>query len=1368
MLVLNRIKVILVLFSACLLLGVAFNSQGDDNKKRVGPATIISTDQLGGAERYLIYASVDKPVYREKESVYLRATFLNAADNTPMSNGYADINVQIKGPKGDVVHNSYANDTDSVVGSKWVIPEGTAGGQYTAIVSSSSVGAPATERQFEIRAYRAPRLKTQIEFAREGVGPGDEVQASIKIDRAEGGIPDGAKISVIARVDGEEIYKKEGFSLGESGVFSTQFSLPKTIEIGDGSLSFVIEDGGVIETASKTLPILLQNMVINFYPEGGDLVAGLNNRVYVQANRPDGKPADIEGRIVTYSDGKVVGKKSATLTTIHEGRGVFSFAPAANTQYALVLDSPSGISRQFKLPKVKNSGTVLQSTQDVFAYGDSISLTVASNGEREVSKVTLYKRETLIDTQSISEKKDLHSISLNAKDAEGVLIATAWSANGIPLAERLIYRQPKFAVNVSLVPSKEQYVPGEEVSIDIVTTDASGNPVEAVVGVTVTDDAVREIIETREQAPRLPVMVYLENDVKDLADAHVYLDVGNKEAPKAVDLLLGTQGWRRFMLVDYADAKVQYTEAAMRAFAERSRPRVMVRRMRFDERAMVAVEVPQAEQGQVQKNAVEVPEPVALEEEVLVDEPDFIVVEAPKANVANADQGFVLNKVEAEADMMFMEAPRQVVVFREYAHQVRANRKANDRVDFTETLYWNKGVRTSARDGKATVKFGLSDSVTSFRVMGDAFGRNGALGAGDALISSVEPFYIEPKMPLEASVGDVIELPVAMVNASDKNISQANLLVKGEGLNIQQVDSIKLNAGERVRQIVRIKVDKAGLFPLVISAAAGPFADRVTRTLVVKPNGFPVNVNHGGLVGPGNGFEVEVEIPTAIEGGSMVGVAKVYPSPLANMEEALNALLRQPYGCFEQTSSSTYPLVMAQQYFMSHQGVAPEKIAKAKSLLDQGYKKLIGFESKDKGYEWFGANPAHEALTAYGLMEFVDMAKVMPVDNAMIERTRNWLLDRRDGKGGFKRNDKALDSFGSAPAPTTNAYIVWSLLESGESPSTLTVEIAAIKEQALKSEDSYVIALAANILYMANDPSAAQKLSQKLVDAVNTQGAVAKADTSITRSGGDSLAIETTSLALLAWLKEDARWAANTETSMKWLFERSQSGRFGSTQSTILALKAINAYDAARAKPKKAGTVQLLIDGEAFGKPVAFDKDSKGAIELPDFAASLTPGKHTLALRMNDGSEMPFALEVGYNSSLPVSSDNTLITVSTTLSTNKIIEGEPLEMQVSVSVGNEIAPTPIAIIGIPAGLDVQHDKLKELVGADRISSYEVIGREVILYWRALQANETRDIPINLVASVPGSFAGPASRTYLYYTDEYKHWVAGQKVEVTAK
>ena len=83
----------------------------------------------------------------------------------------------------------------------------------------------------------------------------------------------------------------------------------------------------------------------------------------------------------------------------------------------------------------------------------------------------------------------------------------------------------------------------------------------------------------------------------------------------------------------------------------------------------------------------------------------------------------------------------------------------------------------------------------------------------------------------------------------------------------------------------------------------------------------------------------------------------------------------------------------------------------------------------------------------------------------------------------------------------------------------------------------------------------------------------------------------------------------------------------------------------------------------------------------------------------------------------------------------------------------------------PAGLEVRHDQLKELVSSDRISAYEVVGREVILYWRALKADEKRIIPISLTATIPGIYTGPASRVYLYYTDEHKHWQNGHSVTV---
>jgi hypothetical protein len=61
-----------------------------------------------------------------------------------------------------------------------------------------------------------------------------------------------------------------------------------------------------------------------------------------------------------------------------------------------------------------------------------------------------------------------------------------------------------------------------------------------------------------------------------------------------------------------------------------------------------------------------------------------------------------------------------------------------------------------------------------------------------------------------------------------------------------------------------------------------------------------------------------------------------------------------------------------------------------------------------------------------------------------------------------------------------------------------------------------------------------------------------------------------------------------------------------------------------------------------------------------------------------------------------------------------------------------------------------------------------MGREVVLYWRYLKAKDNFDISLSLVAAIPGSYTGPASRAYLYYTDEYKSWAPGLKVNITAR
>ncbi|MCP3909710.1 MAG: A-macroglobulin complement component, partial [Actinomycetia bacterium] len=184
--------------------------------------------------------------------------------------------------------------------------------------------------------------------------------------------------------------------------------------------------------------------------------------------------------------------------------------------------------------------------------------------------VTLSQREQELAAKSIQLKAGkLRTVRLDPGDASGVLIATAWDADGNPLAERLVFHEPAEGVQVTITADADRYVPGGTAKLTVETTNSDGDPIAAVVGLSVTDDSVLEMIDRREQAPRLPVMVLLENDVKELADAHVYLDPKDPRGPLATDLLLGTQGWRRFALVHTDKLLEEHGDQARRALALR-------------------------------------------------------------------------------------------------------------------------------------------------------------------------------------------------------------------------------------------------------------------------------------------------------------------------------------------------------------------------------------------------------------------------------------------------------------------------------------------------------------------------------------------------------------------------------------------------------------------------------------------------------------------------------------------------------------------------------------------------------------------------------------------------------------------------------
>ncbi|MBN1960242.1 MAG: A-macroglobulin complement component [Deltaproteobacteria bacterium] len=1347
--------------------------------------------QFGGAERYLIHISTDKPIYRIGEQVYVRGVILEARTHKPLQYNVQS-EIQIKGPKGNIVAQGYSAFTLGAAGFTWPVPDEIAGGEYKAIVNISTLGLAPAERKFDIRTFRAPRLKTQIKFKRDGYGPGDKVFATLHVERAEGGIPKNAKVKVSARVDDKEVYVGHS-SVDAIGNASTHFALPKKIERGEGTLAMSVEDGGVVETATKTIPILLQTLDISMYPEGGDFIVGIPSRLYIEAKTPAQKPADIEAVVVDAND-----KEIAVLKTEHEGRGRVTFTPIDNQKYFLKILAPTGIKKLFALPATKKEGGTITATDDVINRGKPVHLKIAAT-QRGNYTITINKREiefasTIVDLKN----KKLTNVTIPLpKEADGVLIATLWGPKGEPIAERLIYRELAHKLQVSIKPDQHSYVPGGVANLEITTKDEKGNPVSAMVGITVTDDSVLEMIEKREQAPRLPVMVLLEPEVRELADAQIYLSSDTIKTRLAVDLLLATQGWRRFALKDIQEFINTYGDAARRVLAQQTQPiTILTERVKYRPRKNGhhrRANMKFAHKEAVNKIAGFAPPPVpamAPPPEAQAPKPKIAdalkkpAAEQPandkKLQIAEVDKREVEQKKDEAlamkekmpivmADEMVAEQS-QIIYVREYAHQVRSNRQANDRIDFTETLYWHAGIQTD-RNGKAHCSFGLSDAVTSFKVMADAYNDKGSLGIATESIQSRQPFYVEPKVPLQLTSGDVVSLPVVLANGTVQELTINEFAVRAaRGIAVINNNiNFKLQANVRKRALVVLATGNyVGKDELVVNAAAGNYVDKITRTLEVMPKGFPVTVARGGLIDADVTETIDLNIPHHIVPGSLIAEVAIYPAPLGNLTQALTRLMQEPYGCFEQTSSTSYPLTMAQQYFTSHANVDSNIVQNANALLKRSYQRLTSFECKDKGYEWFGgAAPGHEALTAYGIMQFHDMikAKLSLVDEQMLNRTRTWLLARRDGKGGFQRNSQALDSFGGAPTDTTNAYIVWALLSAKE--KGLNKEVAVVLNTAKTTKDSYITALGANIAWLSGNSTKAKSFMAKLADKQDNSGAVSGAVTTITRSGGEALAIETTSLAVLAWLHEPA-YAANVEKAIKFLTSMCEGGRFSSTQATVLALKAIIAYDEAYASPKAAGTLQLLLDDKPIGNQVAFTKESQGAILMPSLIEYLSEGNHQLSLRMHHGARMPYSISIKYNTLQPASSAHTKLSLKTKLANSKIVEGKVTEIRVDVAnITNAAVPTPVAIIGIPGGLEVRHDQLKELVKSKKIDAYEVLGREVVLYWRQLKAKEVRSLPISCVAAIPGKYTAPASRVYEYYTDEYKHWVAGIDVEIVA-
>lgn len=687
---------------------------------------------------------------------------------------------------------------------------------------------------------------------------------------------------------------------------------------------------------------------------------------------------------------------------------------------------------------------------------------------------------------------------------------------------------------------------------------------------------------------------------------------------------------------------------------------------------------------------------------------------------------------------------------------------ADVRTDFRETIFWDGNVEVK-NNGIAYVEFYNNDDVSSFRATVEGLGV-GMAGRAEKVFFTQLPFAMFAKVPNQVVFEDIVSVPLTLKNTTDKTIT-GNLTVKNpKGFKVINVETgsqtIPANSTKTI-YLEYLVLNEVGEDNLQIAFNSAGLKDAFNQDIKIGAKGYPVQLAFSGQE---LSKEYAVNIHDLVN-GSVSASLTAYPNVVNDLMSGIESIIREPSGCFEQTSMSNYPNIMALNYMKTTGFDDTKLMASIDGKLDRGYKKLTAYETKSKGYEWFGSSPGHEALTAYGLMQFVDMKDVYAdVSEKMVERTASWIMSRRDGKGGFKKNPRALDQFGRASAEVTNGYIVYALSEAGYQKD-INKEFEKSYNAAVKSKDGYQLAMMANSLQNFNDKRADGLMKQLL--AIQKEDGSFPSDHSITRSGGKSLEIETTSIAVLAMLNASKKDGSALNKAVEYLVKsRSGYGGFGSTQGTVLALKALSEYAAASKKTDEAGTLECYIDGKLVASK-HYEAGEKEAIEFKGLEKYLKEGKHKVKIRTKGAKEsLPYTVAVDYNTTLPESAKQCNVDVVANLSTKSCKVGETVRLTTKVNNKHDKGmPMTMAVVGIPSGLSAQPWQLKELQEKGTIGFYEITDNYVIFYFRDMAPKASHTINLDLKAEVPGEYEAPASSGYLYYTNEYKCWSSTGKIKI---
>ncbi len=504
--------------------------------------------------------------------------------------------------------------------------------------------------------------------------------------------------------------------------------------------------------------------------------------------------------------------------------------------------------------------------------------------------------------------------------------------------------------------------------------------------------------------------------------------------------------------------------------------------------------------------------------------------------------------------------------------------------------------------------------------------------------------------------------------------------------------------------------------------------------------------------------------PNAIADAGKVFV-RLYPGPLSQVIEGMDSILRMPGGCFEQTSSSTYPNVLALDYMKRTKKLTPEVHAKAEGYIANGYQRLLTFEVPGGGFSWFGNPPANKILTSYGLMEFSDMAKVYDVDAKVIQRTQQWLAGQQQADGSWKPdtqfiNEGATNRYNSDVLRIT-AYVGWALGNTGYQGPAVEKARDYVQRQMGAKSDTYTLAVVANFAVdYGKDREFTNRAMQLLLDARTEKDEQVwwTAEETGVFAQGASASVETTGLAAQALLK----WGGASGTASKALgyiaSKKDAQGTWGTTQATIMALRAL-LLSTEKGAADVRGTVEVSLNGRRT-ETLTLTADNNDLLHQFVLKGVDSKGANAVELKFTGKGSLAYQVVGRYFVPWDERQGTEPLSISVNYDRTRLAQDDVAKATATVK--NNLGKTANMVmvdLGIPPGFDLLSEDLQGMqertagLKGGRLEKFSLTATQAILYFDSIGAGQTVTVEFRLRAKYPIRARTFQSRVYEYYNPD---------------